>query len=363
MVIRRQNWTSPSKFRKRVSNVANELLDKDIDPRRIRKVNASFDEQHVVRLTASMKQLGWSGRPLLVVEVQQYGFVDFFAWSGSHRVEAAMRANLDTVPCRVISRADADKAFGGAGYDRYGFSCWRDAVTSAEGMYDNDRLRGLEKAGLAEAAQMLREEITAKKRISVEEFAQCQTGLAQDREAAITSLLEEFAGEFSLLGISLVSASAVFWSSAHSRLLEQLPAERYSTFMDTYYEQAWEGIVSRFGAQKAQYDELQWELDPNGWTIPDEIKTDWALRSGVHDVLRVAVELICPAADEWHAASDSDKSAAAMALGKAVGRVLFGGQTELDVVRVKFSYSRFIAIVLGFTEVFHELETDGFQVY
>lgn len=141
--------------------MAHELVGKAIDPGRIRKVNASFDEQHVVRLTASMKQVGWSGRPLLVEEVQQYGFVEFFAWTGSHRVEAAMRANLAIVPCRVISKADADKAFGAAGYDQYGFSCWRNAVTSVEGMYDNDRLRGLEKAGLTEAAQMLREEIVA----------------------------------------------------------------------------------------------------------------------------------------------------------------------------------------------------------
>lgn len=141
--------------------MAHELLDKDIDPGRIRKVNASFDEQHVVRLAASMKQGGWSGRPLLVEEVQRYGFVEFFAWTGSHRIEAATRANLVTVPCRVISKGDADEAFEAAGYDRYGFSCWRSAVTSVEGMYDNDRLRGLERAGLTEAARILREEIAA----------------------------------------------------------------------------------------------------------------------------------------------------------------------------------------------------------
>lgn len=205
----------------------------------------------------------------------------------------------------------------------------------------------------------------SKKRISAEELAQSLAKPPREGEAYIyaTPASREFETELRPLGMSLVRVSAVFWASANSRLVEQLPTERYSTFMDTYYKQVWEEIVSRFGAQRAQYDEFQWELDPDGWTIPDEIKTDWALRSGVHDVLRVAVELICPAADEWHAAGDSDKSAAVIVLGKAVGRVLFGGQTDLNVVRVYFSYSRFISIVLGFTEVLHQLETDGYQVY
>lgn len=199
----------------------------------------------------------------------------------------------------------------------------------------------------------------SKKRISAEEFAQCQAGVALDSAELTASREGEFAAEFSPLGICLVSASAVFWSSAHSRLVEQLPAERYSTLMETYYEKAWEGIVSRFGAQKAQYDEFVRHL--GGFRIPDEFKTDFARR--VHDVLGEAVKLICPAADERFAASDSDRDAAAMALGEAVGRVLFGGRTDLDVARVITAYTVFMAKARAVTKFLHELEGDGLQVF
>jgi len=45
-------------------------------------------------------------------------------------------------------------------YERYGYSSWRDAVTGAEGAYDEDRLRGLHKVGLVEAANALEAEIS-----------------------------------------------------------------------------------------------------------------------------------------------------------------------------------------------------------
>src|SRR5574341_2231613 len=127
----------------------------------------------------------------------------------------------------------------------------------------------------------------SKERISVEELAQSLAKPPREGEAYIyvTPASREFETELRPLGMSLVRVSAVFWASANSRLVEQLSAERYSTFMDTYYKQVWEEIVSRFGAQRAQYDEFVRDL--GGWIIPDEIKTDWALRSGVHDVLRV----------------------------------------------------------------------------
>ena len=80
-------------------------------------------------------------------------------WTGSHRIEAAKRAGLNKIPCRVITKEEADVAFQSAGYEQYGFSCWRQAVTAKHGMFDENRLVGLESAGLAEAAEMLREEI------------------------------------------------------------------------------------------------------------------------------------------------------------------------------------------------------------
>lgn len=198
----------------------------------------------------------------------------------------------------------------------------------------------------------------SKKRIGAEEFGQVLAGVAQGCDTPITSEQEEFAAEFSPLGSSLVSASAVIWSSAKNRFLERLPAERFSTLRDTYYEKVWEGIVSRFGARKAQYDEFVWHL--GGFVIPDEIKTDWALRSGVHDVLGVAVTHIGPAADEFLAESSS---AAATALGKAVGRILFGGRTDVNAARAIFAYTRFMAVAKATAEFLHELEGDGVQVF
>jgi hypothetical protein len=94
--------------------------------------------------------------------------------------------------------------------------------------------------------------------------------------------------------------------------------------------------------------------------VPDSIRTGFARR--VHDVLGEAVELICPAANEWFAASDSDKSAAGIALGKAVVRVLFGGRTDLDVARVITANMVFMSAAKAATEFLHELEEDGFQI-
>lgn len=54
-----------------------------------------------------MLKNGWQGRPLLVEE-GLHGRL--FAWTGSHRIEAAKAAGLKAVPCRVISRAESEGA-------------------------------------------------------------------------------------------------------------------------------------------------------------------------------------------------------------------------------------------------------------
>jgi hypothetical protein len=59
-----------------------------------------------------------------------------------------------------LTAAEADKAFEAAGYDQYGFACWRDALTRGA-IHDRERMRSLEKAGLDAAAAMLREELAA----------------------------------------------------------------------------------------------------------------------------------------------------------------------------------------------------------
>jgi hypothetical protein len=56
--------------------------------------------------------------------------------------------------------------------------------------------------------------------------------------------------------MSLVQVSAVAFAWHARGLLQRLPPERFETLRETYYEKVWEEIVSRFGAQKAQYDEF-----------------------------------------------------------------------------------------------------------
>lgn len=204
----------------------------------------------------------------------------------------------------------------------------------------------------------------SKERISVEELAQSLAeGVNAGQEDAIASDSEEIQAALRPLGVNLVRASAVFWAgtSSHFLDLQQLPAERCATFGEVYYEKVWEGIVSRFGAQKAQYDEFVWDL--GGFILPDELKAVWARRSGVHDVLSIAVDRITQAADEYHAASESDKGAAYIAFGRVVGPFLFGGHTDLDVIKIFFAFTTFMSAAVAFSKFFHKLEIDGYQVY
>ena len=50
------------------------------------------------RLTASMEEGGWQGRPLVVLEVAD----GFAAWTGSHRLQAARDAGLEEVPAVLL---------------------------------------------------------------------------------------------------------------------------------------------------------------------------------------------------------------------------------------------------------------------
>ncbi len=139
----------------------------DLKPAQISGVNYAYPE-HTEKIAESMRKHGWEGRALLVEEVKNFEhIVDYYAWTGSHRVEAAKIANIDTIPCRAITKEEAKEAFEKAGYAYYkfaGFVCWREYLSIEEGPGDKDRLRGLEKAGLTEAADMLREEIREQER-------------------------------------------------------------------------------------------------------------------------------------------------------------------------------------------------------
>jgi ParB-like chromosome segregation protein Spo0J len=63
------------------------------------------DADKLASLTEAMASGGWVGRPLLV---QDTGEGWYQAWTGSHRIAAAIAAELDTVTCMVIEDASLD---------------------------------------------------------------------------------------------------------------------------------------------------------------------------------------------------------------------------------------------------------------
>lgn len=86
-------------------------------------------------LIESMVLNGWTGRPLLLVNGD--------AWTGSHRLAAAVAAGLEAVPCFAVE-------VPAAVFDEFG------PVTD-----DDDRVALLEYAlgSSAEAAQLMRSEV------------------------------------------------------------------------------------------------------------------------------------------------------------------------------------------------------------
>ena len=134
------------------------MLDLDISPHKLNEVNKPYSAR-AETIAKRMRSHGWDGRRLLVEEVNNYGHPEYYAWTGSHRIEAAKQAGLTEIPCRVMTKKEADEAFESAGYDQNGFPCWKQAVAYKHGMGDENCLVGLECAGLAEPAEMLREEI------------------------------------------------------------------------------------------------------------------------------------------------------------------------------------------------------------
>jgi hypothetical protein len=132
------------------------LIERDLQPYWLRGVNA-VDNCKVRRLANSMMQHGWTGRRLLV-EQSEGGH---FAWTGTHRIVAARLAALPAIPCTILTQEEADAAFKPVYGDRHGYSCWRQKLTGAEGALDKHRLQGLTRAGLTEAAAMLRQEMEA----------------------------------------------------------------------------------------------------------------------------------------------------------------------------------------------------------
>ena len=143
-------------------------------------------EDKVKRLAQDMKANGWKGPRLLVEETEQ----GYFAWTGSHRIAAARNVKV-RCECVVITRKEADNAFG-PHYSRQGHNCWREAVNDAEkgdgGGYDEDRLRGLQKAELVEAADALAAEI---RRQNTDRYGKLEEAVRRLRKASLNYALWE----------------------------------------------------------------------------------------------------------------------------------------------------------------------------
>jgi hypothetical protein len=70
-----------------------------LNPSLIKPINKAFMSDLLSELEESMMTNGWLGRPLLVIETSKG---DYFAWTGSHRLAAAMSAGMENIPCYVV---------------------------------------------------------------------------------------------------------------------------------------------------------------------------------------------------------------------------------------------------------------------
>jgi ParB-like chromosome segregation protein Spo0J len=104
----------------------NTIIEIDLDL--IKPLHKVRSQRKLNELADDMKENGWQGRPLLVIERAS----DYQAWTGSHRIAAAEEAGLSTVPCYVIQERKLI---------RHGF----DAVLGH--VDDTDRLNAIRKIG------------------------------------------------------------------------------------------------------------------------------------------------------------------------------------------------------------------------
>ena len=66
------------------------LATTEADPRLLPPPHTAEDRAKIERLASDMRANGWAGRPLLIVNGE--------TWSGSHRLAAAVQAELESIP-------------------------------------------------------------------------------------------------------------------------------------------------------------------------------------------------------------------------------------------------------------------------
>ena len=137
------------------------LKPADLDPSCLTTLNA-LDAGKVARLVESMKVRGWAGRRLLVEENGGPLVGSYAAWTGSHRVAAAIEANLRAVPCVVLPWLIAQGVVATLPYRAGAVTTLLNSLSTsrnAGGLYDQDRVRALRALQLDELAELLELEI------------------------------------------------------------------------------------------------------------------------------------------------------------------------------------------------------------
>ena len=99
-----------------------------IHPDKITPLHEVRNRSALNELVTDMKENGWQGRPLLVIRRKS----EYLAWTGSHRIEAARKAGLTSVPCHVVLESKLI---------RHGFDASWGHVD------DTDRLKAISKIG------------------------------------------------------------------------------------------------------------------------------------------------------------------------------------------------------------------------
>lgn len=110
----------------------------NVKPAAIQPLHEPCDEDKLARITQSMRQCGWIGRPILAWDCADH----YEGITGSHRLIAAKAAELETIPVAAIMDADASL-----------IDDWQYAT------HDDDRLALLEQHGYDEAARLMRAEV------------------------------------------------------------------------------------------------------------------------------------------------------------------------------------------------------------
>jgi hypothetical protein len=80
-------------------------VNRRIDPKEIRALNEAVNVTLLEELVENMKENGWQGRPILVFETES----EYMAWTGSHRIAAAIEVGLVRVPCYVLQASALSK--------------------------------------------------------------------------------------------------------------------------------------------------------------------------------------------------------------------------------------------------------------